>query len=83
MHKLLYLFLFPYRIQTTAKAQSEAEYPAYGLTGPSAHTPSNMSVSQNPITIFVLGLLWSVVMASVLIPLVCYLQKPCTLVPQQ
>ncbi|XP_071802219.1 neural proliferation differentiation and control protein 1-like isoform X1 [Asterias amurensis] len=36
-------FLCWYKIQTTAKAQSEAEYPAYGLTGPSAHTPSNMS----------------------------------------
>ncbi|XP_022084198.1 neural proliferation differentiation and control protein 1-like [Acanthaster planci] len=36
-------FLCWYKIQTTAKAQSEAEYPAYGLTGPSAHMPSNMS----------------------------------------
>ncbi|XP_072014598.1 uncharacterized protein [Amphiura filiformis] len=36
-------FLCWYKIQTTNKAQSEAEYPAYGLTGPSTQVASNMT----------------------------------------
>lgn len=36
-------FLCWYKIQTTNKAQSEAEYPAYGLTGPNTQVASNMT----------------------------------------
>ncbi|XP_030853010.1 uncharacterized protein LOC115929042 [Strongylocentrotus purpuratus] len=36
-------FICWYKIQTTSKAQNEADYPAYGVTGPGAQVTSSMN----------------------------------------